>query len=57
MTAEREARIREYRLRQPITELQRKADKSRDRARLWTQEELDASEVEAAELCRFLNGD
>ena len=51
MTAERLERIRQFRLKQPQAELDRKADKARDRAKLWTQEEIDAADKEAA---RFL---
>lgn len=55
MSKERAERIRQYRLRQAQFELDRKAAKARDRANLWTQEELDASEASAERLHRFLN--
>lgn len=56
MNAEREACIRDFRLRQPQHELDRKAAKAKERANLWTQEELDAADKEAERLYKFLNG-
>lgn len=56
MSAEREERIRQYRLKQPQAELDRKADKARERANLWTQEELDAADRQAREWIEFFNG-
>jgi hypothetical protein len=53
VSAEREARIREYRLRQPRAELERKAAKAADRAKLWTQEEFDAADAEARDLAAY----
>lgn len=41
MSAERAAKIREYRLKQPRSELARKAAKSASRHHIWMQEELD----------------
>lgn len=46
----RSERIREFRLRQPVAELRRKAEKSRERANLHTREELDLAEAKAREL-------
>ncbi len=54
---EREERIRQFRLRQPIEELRRKSDKSRDRANLYTQEELDYAGAKAKELFKSLGWD
>lgn len=44
---DRERRIEQYRIAQPIEELQRKAEKAKRRSGLWTQEELDIAGVEA----------
>lgn len=44
---DRMQRIREYRLKQPLAELERKAAKARNRANLYTQEGLDAADVRA----------
>lgn len=52
---EREEKIRQYRLKQPLAELERKADKSRDRANIWTQEEIDAADKEAREWSAWFN--
>ena len=52
---EREERIREYRLRQPQNELDRKARKSRERANLYTQEEMDAADAKAKEMWEALH--
>ena len=49
-------KIEEYRQRQPVAELKRKADKSFNRANLWTQEQLDLVHHEAHELWLKLNG-
>src|SRR5712664_3921077 len=38
MTSERQEKIRQYRLKQPRAELERKAMKARERANLWSQE-------------------
>jgi len=50
---ERAERIREARLHQPIEELKRKADKSRERANLYSQEEIDLADAEARELVAY----
>jgi hypothetical protein len=55
VSIERENRIKEFRLRQPQEELDRKAAKAMERAGLWTQEELDAADREAEELYQALN--
>lgn len=47
--------IRAARLRQPLKELQRKALKSRNRANLWTQEQLDYADAVALKLHRRLS--
>jgi hypothetical protein len=40
--------LQKYRLRQPIEELRRKANKAaRKRSKLWTQEEIDLARAEA----------
>lgn len=54
MSDDRAKQIEEARLRQSSDELQRKADKARNRARLWTQEELDMARVQSRELIRQL---
>lgn len=46
--------IREARLRQPLAELTRKANKARGRINLYSQEEIDLAEVEARELVAWL---
>lgn len=53
MSEARLALIREKRLKQPVEELLRKAVKSRERANLFTQEELDYADVEAKELYEY----
>lgn len=53
MSIERENRIREFRLKQSQEELDRKADKARERSNLWTQEELDAADKKAAEWAKY----
>lgn len=55
MNAEREERIRQFRLKQSQAELDRKAAKAVERSNLWTQEELDAADKEAETLSQFLN--
>ncbi len=50
---EREEKIRQCRLKQPIEELRRKADKSVERSNVWTQEELDCADAEAKELAEY----
>jgi hypothetical protein len=55
VSAERQERIRQYRIKQPQAELDRKASKAVERANIWTQEELDAADKEAEDLCRSLN--
>lgn len=54
MSAEREEKIRQYRLKQPRALLEQKANKARDRANLWSQEELDAADAEAKEIAASL---
>lgn len=53
MSIQRKERIREFRLRQPQEELDRKADKARERSNLWTQEELDAADKKATALAAY----
>jgi hypothetical protein len=53
---EREEKIKQYRLKQPVAELERKAIKSRERANLYTQEELDLAAREAMELFIWREG-
>ena len=48
-------KIKERRLRQPIEELERKADKSHERANIWTQEEIDLCNAKARDLSARLN--
>lgn len=55
MSKYRAEQIRAKRLKQPIEELQRKAQKSAERARLWTQEELDAADAEARKIAALIN--
>lgn len=50
---ERQERIRQLRLRQPLAELQRKAAKAAERANLYTQEGLDLADARAAILSDF----
>jgi hypothetical protein len=50
---EREERIAEFRRKQPIEELRRKANLATDRFNLWSQEELDLADAEARELAAF----
>lgn len=50
--AARAERIAERRRSQPVFELQRKADKSRVRARYWTQEEVDLGQRLASDFYR-----
>lgn len=50
---EREDKIREARQRQPMAELERKAWKAKERARLWTQEELDLAAARAQDMIRY----
>lgn len=57
MSAWRSERIRQLRTRQPLPELLRKARKARERAKLWTQEELDYAERVGRDLCASLNFD
>lgn len=38
-------KIREHRLRQPLSKLARKADKARERANIYSQEELDYADA------------
>ena len=47
---EREKKIREYRLKQPLEELKRKRDKSVERANIWSQEELDYASAKARKM-------
>ena len=54
MSEMREAAIREGRLRQPLRELQRKAEKARDRSRLYSQEELDYADAVATRRWRAI---
>ena len=54
MSAEREEKIREFRLKQPLDELERKADKARERSKLWSQEELDAATAQARDFTKWL---
>lgn len=54
MAVTRAEKIRAARLRQPIEELERKAKKARERANIWTQEELDWAMKYAEELSREL---
>jgi hypothetical protein len=56
MSAERMERIRQFRLKQSQAELDRKANKSAERAKLWTQEELDAATAWAKEMALYLQG-
>lgn len=53
---ERQSRIREARLRQPIEELERKALKACNRANLWTAEELDFAAARGRALADALAG-
>jgi hypothetical protein len=55
---EREEKIRQARLRQPIEELARKAATARGRHtnQYWSQEELDLADAEAKDLFNYLNG-
>jgi hypothetical protein len=46
-------RIETARQSQPLSELRRKAEKARSRSNIWTQEEIDLAEVEAAEMAAF----
>lgn len=55
MTIEREEQIRQYRLKQPRAELERKSKKSKERASLWTQEEMDAADALAEGWTKFFN--
>lgn len=54
MAAEREERIRQFRVKQPLAELDRKAVKARRRG-FWTQEEIDAAKVRAAEMAAWFD--
>lgn len=54
MSTERERRIREFRLRQPLDELERKARKAAHRY-YWGPEELDAAKVKAKQLLEAFN--
>jgi hypothetical protein len=49
---EREDKIREARLRQPLSELERKSDKAA-RPGWWTQEDLDLAKRKARELYKY----
>jgi hypothetical protein len=55
MGFDRQMVIELYRQDQPIEELRRKAEKARCRSNLWTQEELDLADKEAAELYRYFH--
>jgi hypothetical protein len=48
---ERAERIRQFRLKQPRAELERKAKKAVERSNLYTQEELDAADAQARDIC------
>ena len=50
MSEEREQRIKEFRLRQPLSELKRRSDKSANRVNLFSQEELDYADALAVDL-------
>jgi hypothetical protein len=50
MSIERQERIRAFRLQQPQEELDRKAAKAVERARLWSQEEFDAADAWAKKM-------
>ena len=51
----RQEAIRQRRLKQPMEELKRKADKAWNRkSNLWTQEEIDAADKRAEELANTL---
>jgi len=52
MGREREEKIRQHRLRQPLEELERKSAKAR-RPGWWTQEDIDAAKAEAAQMVVF----
>jgi hypothetical protein len=53
---ERESKIKEYRISQDASELDRKASKAcRYKQKIWTQEELDAAEHKGAELHKFFS--
>lgn len=54
-SAERREKIRRARLAQPLNELRRKANIACNRANIWSQEELDAANAEAAELAKFFD--
>lgn len=56
MSEDRRRRIDEARQKQPIEELRRKARKARERANLWSQEELDLAKARARSFMRFIRG-
>ncbi|KKL25214.1 hypothetical protein LCGC14_2407550 [marine sediment metagenome] len=51
----RKDKIKEYRLHQPLEELKRKARKARERANLWTVEELDYAQAQAREIRKIIH--
>ena len=56
-SVQRAARIKESRIKQPISELKRKAEKARERANIWTVEELDYADARARELLAKIKWD